>query len=57
MGYFSYEALLIISAVKIIKRRKLLNYVLKNPKCAKMYHLLDTEKDILNKMLDTIGEY
>jgi hypothetical protein len=32
-----------LKALEIIKRHKLLNYVLKNPKCARMYHLSDND--------------
>lgn len=38
-------------AFDIVKYRKLLNYVLKNEKCANMYHLSKEEKDFLKEML------
>ena len=34
--------------IEIIKRHKLLNYVIKNKKCAKMYGLTDEEVAILD---------
>ena len=40
-----------LKALEIIKEHKLLNYVLKNEKCANMYHLSEREKDILKKGL------
>ena len=36
-----------LNAVEIIKIHKLLNYVLKNEKCANMYHLSEIEKELL----------
>ena len=39
----------IIQAFKIIKKHKLLNYVIKNKKCASMYKLTDEEIEILRK--------
>ena len=36
-------------ALEIIKKHKLLNYVLKNEKCANMYHLSQEDKDFLLK--------
>ena len=38
-------------ALEIIKEHKLLNYVLKNEKCANMYHLSKEEKDLLKKAI------
>lgn len=37
-------------AFRIIKEHKLLNYVLKNDKCAEMYHLNLFEKHLLKKV-------
>ena len=41
-------------AWEIVKKHKLLNYVLKNKaaKCASMYHLTDEEKNILKEVLE-----
>ena len=36
-----------LKALEIIKKHKLLNYVLKNKKCASMYHLSEEECDFL----------
>ena len=38
-------------ALEIIKKHKLLNYVLKNQKCANMYHLSKEEIDSLKEIL------
>ena len=38
-------------AIKIIKEHKLLNYVLKNPKCAKMYNLNQEKIEFLKGVL------
>ena len=35
--------------LNIIKEHKLLNYVLKNPKCAKMYNLTEEEINLLER--------
>lgn len=40
-----------LKALEIIKEHKLLNYVLKNEKCANMYHLSKEDKDILKEGL------
>lgn len=40
-----------LKAFEIIKNHKLLNYVLKNEKCASMYHLSKEEKDLLKEVL------
>ena len=40
-----------LTAIRIIKSHKLLNYVLKNPKCAEMYHLSDEEIKILKEVV------
>jgi hypothetical protein len=40
-----------LEALKIIKEHKLLNYVLKNEKCANMYHLSKEEKDLLREVM------
>lgn len=40
-----------LSALEIIKEHKLLNYVLKNKKCANMYHLSKEECDLLKEAL------
>ena len=40
-----------LKALEIIKEHKLLNYVLKNEKCANMYHLSKEEKDLLKEVL------
>ena len=39
-----------LKALKIIKNHKLLNYVIKNKKCAAMYHLNDEEINILKEV-------
>lgn len=48
MGYEIKEKL---KALEIIKKHKLLNYVLKNPKCANMYHLTEEEIELLKEVL------
>ena len=40
-----------LKALEIIKNHKLLNYVLKNEKCAKMYHLSQEDIDLLKVVL------
>lgn len=40
----------IIDALRIIKQHKLLNYVIKNPKFAAMYHLTNEEIKILEEV-------
>ena len=40
-----------LKAFEIIKEHKLLNYVLKNEKCANMYHLPEADKDILKEAI------
>ena len=40
-----------LKALEIIKEHKLLNYVLKNEKCANMYHLSKEDKDLLEKVI------
>lgn len=40
-----------LKSLKIIEEHKLLNYVLKNKKCASMYHLTDEEFDLLKEMM------
>ena len=40
-----------LAALEIIKEHKLLNYVLKNQKCANMYHLSKEECDLLKEAL------
>ena len=40
-----------LTILKIIKKHKLLNYVLKNEKCANMYHLSKEECDLLREIL------
>lgn len=39
-----------LDALKIIKDHKLLNYVLKNEKCANMYHLSKEEIELLKEV-------
>ena len=39
-----------LKALEIIKEHKLLNYVIKNPKCAAMYHLTNEEIKILEEV-------
>lgn len=39
-----------LEILEIIKKHKLLNYVLKNEKCANMYHLSKEEIDLLREM-------
>ena len=40
-----------LELLEIIKKHKLLNYVLKNEKCANMYHLSKEECDLLREIL------
>ena len=40
-----------LEILEIIKKHKLLNYVLKNKKCANMYHLSKEECDLLKEAL------
>lgn len=40
-----------LKALEIIKEHKLLNYVLKNEKCANMYHLSKEKCDLLKEAL------
>ena len=40
-----------LTILEIIKKHKLLNYVLKNEKCANMYHLSKEECDLLRETL------
>lgn len=39
-----------LETLEIIKKHKLLNYVLKNEKCANMYHLSKEEIDLLREI-------
>ena len=39
-----------LEILEIIKKHKLLNYVLKNEKCANMYHLSKEECDLLREL-------
>ena len=39
-----------LEILEIIKKHKLLNYVLKNEKCAHMYHLTKEECDLLREI-------
>ena len=39
-----------LEILEIIKKHKLLNYVLKNEKCANMYHLSKEECDLLREI-------
>ena len=39
-----------LTMLEIIKKHKLLNYVLKNEKCANMYHLSIEECDLLREI-------
>ena len=39
-----------LEVLEIIKKHKLLNYVLKNEKCANMYHLSKEECDLLREI-------
>ena len=39
-----------LEILEIIKKHKLLNYVLKNEKCANMYHLSKEEIDLLREL-------
>ena len=39
-----------LEMLEIIKKHKLLNYVLKNEKCANMYHLSKEECDLLREL-------
>lgn len=41
-----------LEALDIIKERKLLNYVLKNEKCAKMYNLSKSNIDKLKRIME-----
>ena len=41
----------ILAALDVIKEHKLLNYVLKNEKCANMYHLSKEKCDLLKEAL------
>lgn len=41
-----------IEAWRIVKRHKLLNYVLKNEACANMYQLDENEKQLLKELID-----
>lgn len=41
-----------LKVLDIIKEHKLLNYVLKNKKCANMYHLSKKECDLLKEWYD-----
>ena len=41
----------ILAALDVIKEHKLLNYVLKNEKCANMYHLSKEKCDLLKEIL------
>lgn len=54
-NHITYEGVIIFTAIKIIKKHKLLNYVLKNPKCAKMYQLSAKELIILEKLIKMEG--
>ena len=40
-----------LEILEIIKKHKLLNYVLKNEKCANMYHLSKEEIDLLRELM------
>ena len=40
-----------LEILEIIKKHKLLNYVLKNEKCANMYHLSKEEIDLLKEIM------
>ena len=40
-----------LEVLEIIRTHKLLNYVIKNKKCATMYHLTDEELNTLNESL------
>lgn len=46
------QACIKANVLDIIKKHKLLNYVLKNKKCAAMYHLSDNEIDIIKEWLE-----
>lgn len=50
-GYAILEDEKKLKALEIIKKHKLLNYVLKNEKCANMYHLSEEDKKRLKKVL------
>ena len=39
-----------LKAIEIIRDHKLLNYILKNEKCANMYHLSKEEIDLLKEV-------
>lgn len=41
-----------LEVLKIVKEHKLLNYVIKNKKCADMYKLTDEEIDVLKDWLE-----
>ena len=41
-----------LKALKIIKEHKLLNYVLKNKKCAEMYHLQEDDLKFLEEAFE-----
>lgn len=41
-----------LQALEIIQKHKLLNYILKNKKCAVMYHLHNEEIDLLKEVLN-----
>lgn len=41
-----------LEALKIIKEHKLLNYVLKNKKCAEMYHLQEDDLKFLEEAFE-----
>lgn len=40
-----------LKALEIIKNHKLLNYILKNEKCASMYHLSKEEINLLKEVI------
>jgi len=51
---YSYEINILekaLKALEIIEVHKLLNYVLKNKKCASMYHLSDEEIESLKELI------
>lgn len=41
-----------VSAMRVITKHKLLNYVLKNYRCAERYHLNENELSILQEAVD-----
>ena len=41
-----------LEVLKIVKEHKLLNYVIKNKKCADMYKLTDEEIDVLKDWIE-----